>query len=121
MLSFCRLAPLPTRKGPPAAACKPFHKDRDGFLIGEGAAFFVLEPLHDARVMGRRILAEIVGYGSSVDGYNITAPRPDGAGAAAAMRHALRDAGLEPGAIGYVNAHGTGTELNDPAEARAVR
>jgi 3-oxoacyl-[acyl-carrier-protein] synthase II len=121
MISFMLLGALSTRNETPAAACKPFHRERDGFLIGEGAAFFVLEELGAARAKGRRILAEIAGYGSSVDGYNVTAPRPDGSGAAAAMRHALRDAGVAAEAIGYVNAHGTGTELNDPAESRAVR
>lgn len=121
MISFFRLGALSSRNDDMANACRPFQSARDGFLMGEGAAMLVLEPLDAARARGARIFAEIVGYGSSADGYNVTAPRPDGAGAAAAMRGALRDAGLAPEAIGYVNAHGTGTGLNDPAEARAVR
>ena len=121
MISFMLLGALSTQNAAAGEACKPFHKDRDGFLMGEGAAVFVLEDEARARARGARIHGEIAGYGSSVDGYNVTAPRPDGAGAAAAMRHALRDARLEPRHVGYVNAHGTGTGLNDPAESRAVR
>ena len=121
MISFFRLGALSSRNDDIANGCRPFQSGRDGFLMGEGAAMVVLEPLDAARARGARIYGEIAGYGSSADGYNITAPRPDGAGAAAAMRGALRDAGLAPDRIGYVNAHGTGTELNDPAEARAVR
>ncbi len=101
--------------------CRPFHRARTGFLLGEGACFFVLEEMGAAQKRGARVLAEITGYGSSCDGYNLTAPRPDGAGAAAAMRAALRDAHLAPERIGWVNAHGTGTGLNDPAEAAAMR
>ena len=82
---------------------------------------FVVELRERAKARGAKILGEIVGYGSSSDGYNVTAPRPDGSGAAAAMRHALRDAKLKAQDIGYVNAHGTGTGLNDPAESKAVR
>jgi 3-oxoacyl-[acyl-carrier-protein] synthase II len=119
MISFMLLGATST-KPEAKTACKPFHKDRDGFLMGEGSAMFVLELESRAKERGATIYAEVVGYGSSTDGYNVTAPRPDGAGAAAAMRHALRDAGLGPADVGYVNAHGTGTGLNDPAEARAV-
>lgn len=121
MISFQLLGALSQRNDAPGTACRPFQKGRDGFLMGEGAAMLVLETLEAATARGIRPLAEIVGYGSSCDGYNVTAPRPDGAGAAAAMRGALADAGLPPDAIGYVNAHGTATELNDPAEAKAVR
>lgn len=121
MISFMLLGALSTRNATPAAACRPFHRERDGFLIGEGAAMLVLELEERAKERGAKIHGEVVGYGSSVDGYNVTAPRPDGAGALAAMKHALRDAGMSPRDVGYVNAHGTGTALNDPAEARAVR
>lgn len=120
MISFMLLGATSTKNADAKTACKPFHKDRDGFLMGEGAAMFVLELESRAKARGATIYAEVVGYGSSIDGYNVTAPRPDGAGAAAAMRHALRDAGLEPRDVGYVNAHGTGTGLNDPAETKAV-
>lgn len=121
MISFMLLGALSTKNGDAAAACKPFHKDRDGFLMGEGAAMFVLELESRAKERGAKIYGRVAGYGSSVDGYNVTAPRPDGSGAAAAMRHALKDGGFVPRDVGYVNAHGTGTGLNDPAEAKAVR
>lgn len=121
MISFMLLGALSTRNAEETRACKPFHRDRDGFLIGEGAAMFVLELESRAKQRGAKIYGRVVGYGSSVDGWNVTAPRPDGSGAAAAMRHALRDAKLVAKDVGYVNAHGTGTGLNDPAESKAVR
>lgn len=121
MISFMLLGALSTKNVEEVRACKPFHKDRDGFLIGEGAAMFVLELESRAKQRGAKIYGRVIGYGASVDGWNVTAPRPDGSGAAAAMRHALRDARLVPRDVGYVNAHGTGTGLNDPAESTAVR
>lgn len=121
MISFMLLGALSTRNADPSNGCRPFHTDRDGFLLGEGAAMFVLEDRQAAIDRKAAILAEVVGYGSSVDGWNVTAPRPDGAGAAAAMRAALADAMLSPEDVGWVNAHGTGTALNDPAEAKAVQ
>lgn len=121
MISFMLLGALSTRNDTPGAACRPFHRDRDGFLMGEGAAMFVLELESRAKERGAKIYGRIAGYGASVDGYNVTAPRPDGAGAAAAMRHALKDGGFAAADVGYVNAHGTGTGLNDTAEAKAVR
>jgi nodulation protein E len=100
-------------------ACRPFSRDRRGMILGEGAAMFVLEPLEAARARGARIHAEIVGFGMSADACHITQPSKEGA--ARAMRAALRDAALAPEAIGYVNAHGTGTLANDATEAAALR
>lgn len=120
MISFMLLGALSQRNDDPTGACRPFDKSRDGFLMGEGAAVMVLEEREHALERGARIYGELVGYGTSVDGHNATAPDPEGAGAAAAMRSALADASLDPSAIGYMNAHGTGTQLNDPAEAKAI-
>lgn len=102
-------------------ACRPFDKDRHGFLIGEGAAILVLERAADAQKRGATIRANLLGAGTSVDAWNITAPHPDGAGAELSMRRALADAGLSPSDIDYVNAHGTGTPVGDVAEARAIQ
>lgn len=102
-----------------AERCTPFARDRQGMLLGEGAGFVVLEALGSARARGARILAEVAGYGLSCDAYHIATPAPDGRGAAAAMRLALEDAGVAPGDVDYVSAHGTGTRQNDLAEARA--
>jgi 3-oxoacyl-(acyl-carrier-protein) synthase len=102
-------------------ACRPFDARRDGLVMGEGAAVFVLEREDVARARGVKPWGEVLGWGTSQDGYRATAPRPDGAQAAQAMRAALRCAGLPPTAIEHVNAHGTGTPLNDPAEVLALR
>jgi 3-oxoacyl-[acyl-carrier-protein] synthase II len=102
-------------------ACRPFDCRRDGLVIGEGAAMFVLEAETHALARGVRPLARVSGYASTQDGYRVTAPRPDGSAAARAMQQALQRARLGPGEIGYINAHGTGTPLNDVAEARAIR
>jgi nodulation protein E len=99
--------------------CRPFSKDRRGMILGEGAAMFVLEPLEAARARGARVHAEIVGLGMSADAAHITQPSAEGA--ARALRAALRDAGLDPGQIGYINAHGTATPANDPTEVAAIR
>jgi 3-oxoacyl-[acyl-carrier-protein] synthase II len=102
-------------------ACRPFDRRRDGLAIGEGAAMFVMEDEARARARGAPALARLLGWGSSQDGYRVTAPRPDGRAAARAMTRALAKARLPGSALGYVNAHGTGTPLNDPAEAVAIR
>lgn len=99
----------------------PFDKERDGFIMGEGAGFFVMEELEHAKNRGAKIYGEIVGYGSTCDAYHITSPSPDGAGAAGAMKQAIEDAGITPDQIDYINAHGTGTPLNDLYETRAVK
>lgn len=105
----------------PTRAGRPFDAQRDGFVMGEGGAFFVLEPLDAARAAGRRVYGVLLGAGSSVDAHNVTAPHPEGAGAERAMRAALRDAGRAPEDVDYVNAHGTGTPLNDVVESAAIR
>jgi 3-oxoacyl-[acyl-carrier-protein] synthase II len=112
---------LSTRNDEPGRASRPFDVDRDGFVMGEGSAYLVLERLDRARTRGARVYAELAGYGRNSDAYHITAPSPGGSGAAACMHLALDDAGLDPGDIGHVNAHGTSTALNDAAEAEAVR
>lgn len=105
----------------PARASRPFDAGRDGFVIGEGAGLLLLEELESARRRGARIYAEVVGYGASGDAYHMTAPHETGEGMAAAMRRALRDAGLAPGAVDYINAHGTSTQLNDSTETKAMK
>jgi 3-oxoacyl-[acyl-carrier-protein] synthase II len=119
--AFARMGALSTRNDDPERASRPFDADRDGFVIGEGATCVVLESLEHARARGATIYGEVAGYGRNADAYHITAPSPGGAGAAMCMQMALDDAGIEASAIGHVNAHGTSTELNDAAEAEAVR
>lgn len=118
--SFGRMGALSARHDAPELASRPFDVDRDGFVIGEGAAFLVLERADRAEARGARIYGEVVGYGRNADAYHVTAPSPGGVGAAECMRLALADAGLEPSAVGHVNAHGTSTPLNDAAEAEAI-
>jgi 3-oxoacyl-[acyl-carrier-protein] synthase II len=119
MAAFARMGAL-SRNPEPAAASRPFDDDRDGFVMGEGAAFLVLEPWDRAVARGARILGEVSGYGLTCDAHHITAPIEDGAGAVAAIEMALADAGLSPSAIGHINAHGTSTPHNDSAEAVAI-
>lgn len=119
--SFMLLGALTTDTGPPAGANRPFHRDRGGFLIGEGAAALIVEDYDHARARGATIHGELLGYGASVDAHNVTAPHPEGAGAKLAIERCLADGRLNTGQIGYINAHGTGTALNDPVEAGAIR
>ena len=115
---MCRLgAPSPRNAGD---ACRPFDRARDGLVIGEGAAMFVVEDEARANARGARILARILGWGSTQDAYRVTAPRPDASAAQRAMERAITRANVAPSAIGYINAHGTGTPLNDPAESKAI-
>jgi 3-oxoacyl-[acyl-carrier-protein] synthase II len=118
---FQLLGALTTDNERGAAACRPFDAARGGTVLGEGAAFFVLEPLESALAEGRETLAEVVGYGASLDAHGLSAPDPDGLGAERAMRAALDDAGLAADDVEHINAHGTGTALNDQIEARAIR
>jgi 3-oxoacyl-[acyl-carrier-protein] synthase II len=119
--AFARMGALSGRNDDPQHASRPFDVGRDGFVIGEGAAFMILERLERARSRGAHIYGEVLGYGRNDDAHHVTAPSPGGAGAAACMQLALDDAGLSPAAIGHVNAHGTSTPLNDAAEAEAIR
>lgn len=121
LASFCALKSLSTRNDSPETASRPFDKDRDGFVLSEGAGVVILEELEHARRRGANIYCEFLGYAATGDGHHITAPLPDGKGAADAMRLALEVAEIEPGKVGYINAHGTSTELNDVAECLAIR
>lgn len=118
--AFALIKVLSQRNDDPATASRPFDRDRDGFVMGEAAAVLVLEEREAARRRGARIIAEVAGFGASNDAYHMTQPRPDGRDAARAMQLALADAGLAPERIGYVNAHGSSTPLNEAAEARAI-
>jgi 3-oxoacyl-[acyl-carrier-protein] synthase II len=118
---FAAARSLSTRNSEPARASRPWDKDRDGFVVGEGAGILILEELETAKRRGVRILAEIVGYGMSADAHHVTAPSEDGDGAYRVMRNALRDAGLDPSQIDYINAHGTSTELGDRIETLAIK
>jgi 3-oxoacyl-[acyl-carrier-protein] synthase II len=112
---------LSTRNDNPQAASRPWDKDRDGFVLGDGAGILMLEEYEHAKNRGAKIYAELVGFGMSSDAYHMTSPPEDGAGAALAMTNALKDAQLNAEQIGYVNAHGTSTPAGDKAEARAVK
>jgi 3-oxoacyl-[acyl-carrier-protein] synthase II len=119
--AFENMGAISCRNDDPQRASRPFDKDRDGFVVGEGAGIMVLERLEMAQARGARIYAEVLGYGATADAYHITAPLEDGSGAAECIRAALDDAGLPAQAIDYINAHGTSTLLNDASETRAIK
>jgi 3-oxoacyl-[acyl-carrier-protein] synthase II len=121
MAGFCRMGTMTTRNGDPARASRPFNVDRDGFVMGEGAWMLVLETLASASERGAKILGELTGYGTTCDAYHRVRPEPEGEEAARAITVALRDAGVTPQDVDYVNLHGTATELNDRIETYAVR
>lgn len=118
---FSAMKAMSTRNDEPQKASRPFDKDRDGFVMGEGAGIVILESLDHALARGAKIYAEVVGYGFNADAYHMTAPAPEGTQAAACMAMALKDAGLEPTEIDYINAHGTSTPLNDKNETLAIK
>ena len=121
LAGFCSARALSTRNHEPHRASRPFDKERDGFVMGEGAGIVILESLEHAQKRGARIFAEIVGVGQTADAYHITAPAPGGEGAIRAMRLALQDADLDADAVDYINAHGTSTDLNDATETQAIK
>ena len=118
---FAAMRALSTRNDDPHASSRPWDRDRDGFVIGEGAGILILEELEHAKMRGAPIVAEVVGYGMSADAYHITQPAENGDGGFRVMRNAMRDAGIEPQQVGYVNAHGTSTPLGDEIEATAIK
>jgi 3-oxoacyl-[acyl-carrier-protein] synthase II len=119
--SFNVIQALSTRNGEPEKASRPFDRGRDGFVMGEGAGIVVLESLERALARGAKIYAEYAGYGMSCDANHLTAPHPEGRGVVSAMKMALADAGMRPGDIDYINAHGTSTPINDPTETKAIK
>lgn len=121
LAGFCRMRAVSERNDQPHRASRPFDRERDGFVVGEGAAMLVLENMRSARARGARVLAEVLGYGASADCHHPTDPDPSGAGAVRSMRAALRRAGISPDAVDYLNAHSTGTRVGDVAETRAIR
>lgn len=119
--AFSIIRAMSTRNEDPGTSSRPFDRDRDGFVMGEGAAVLILEEYDRAVARGAKIYAEVVGFGVTNDAYHMTAPRPDGSQAARSMRLALRDANVEPHEIQYINAHGSSTPLNDPTETKAIK
>jgi len=121
LAGFCSAKALSKRNDDPEHSSRPFDAERDGFVMSEGSGIIVLEELEHAKKRGARILAELAGYGATADAYHITAPHPEGASGAEAMRKALKDAGMSPEDIDYINAHGTSTLLNDKIETQVIR
>lgn len=119
--AFCLLGLMSTQNDNPSKAMKPFDKRRDGFALGEGSGVLILESAAHARRRGAKTYGRIAGYGSSIDAHKVTDPHPEGVGAVIAMRQALKDAGMQPGDIQYINAHGTATPKNDRIETRAIK
>lgn len=118
---FNAMHAMSTRNDDPATASRPYDKDRDGFVLGEGGGIIVLEELEHAKARGAKIYCELVGGGMSSDAYHITAPHPEGLGAFLCMKHALQDAGMKPSEIDYINTHGTSTPIGDPQEVKAIQ
>jgi 3-oxoacyl-[acyl-carrier-protein] synthase II len=118
---FAQMQALSRRNDEPERASRPFDRDRDGFILSEGAGALILEEAEAAVARGARIYAEVAGYGASADAYHITAPEPEGLGAIQAIQACLEDAGEPPDAVDYINAHGTSTQLNDASETRALK
>ncbi|MEP6636042.1 MAG: beta-ketoacyl-ACP synthase II, partial [Acidobacteriota bacterium] len=118
---FASMRALSTRNDDPTHACRPFDRDRDGFVIGEGAGIMILEELEFAKRRGARIYAELVGYGMAADAFHLTMPDETGSGARRVMQRAIKDAGIQPEQVGYINAHGTSTPYNDKFETKAIK
>jgi 3-oxoacyl-[acyl-carrier-protein] synthase II len=118
---FCAMRALSTRNDEPERACRPFDRDRDGFVFSEGSATLILEELEHARARGAHIYAEVLGHASSSDAFHVAQPDPEGAGAFRAMKWTLEDAGLQPKDVQYINAHGPGTPISDPTETMAIK
>jgi len=121
MAGFCAMRAMSTKNDTPDKASRPFDAERDGFVMGEGAGIFIIESLEHAQARGAHIYAEVAGYGVTCDAYHITATDPDGAGAAKAMEMSIKDAGLNPEDVDYINAHGTSTPIGDISETKAVK